>query len=111
MASHRSDGAKNGLRPEIWAQLFLCSVDAHRLHNFFVNEIGLNPSCITRRMHLTAYQAVGPMPGVVPKVERASVTLPAVDTRFMVMTAGGQIAQPGVHPSEYKVGVRVLNSS
>lgn len=109
--SNRLNGPNDSMRTEIWAQLLLCAEDTRRIRDFFVEEIGIDASHITRRMHLTVYHALGPMLGVIALSEKVSVTLPAVDTRFMVMTAGGEVAQPDVEPREYKIGIRVLKRS
>jgi len=95
----------------IWAQLFLCQEDSVRVRHFFVREIGIDPFFITRRMHITVYHAVGPIPGVVPLSERAQVALPVSDTRFMVMVPGGETARPGIDPGTRKIGIRVQKRS
>jgi hypothetical protein len=58
-------------------------------------------------MHLTVYHALGPIPGLVPISERTTVIVPALHTRFMLMTVGGEVAIPGVKPTDHKIGVRV----
>jgi hypothetical protein len=98
-------------RSEIWAQLFLCQEDAARIRDFFVREIGIDPSYIARRMHITVYHALGPVPGVAALSEKTRVTLPVTDTRFMVMAPGGEIARPEIDPANRKVGVRVQKRS
>jgi len=66
---------------EIWEQLFLCDEDCARIRDFFMAEFSIERSYITRRMHITVYHALGPMPGVVAMSESANVILPAMDTR------------------------------
>jgi hypothetical protein len=95
----------------IWAQLFLSPEDSLRVRNFFVREIGIDPFFIVRRMHITVYHALGPIPGVVPLSESARIALPVSDTRFMVMVPGGETARPGIDPATRKIGIRVQKRS
>lgn len=75
---------------EVWAQLFLCREDCARIRDFFVSELGVEPSCVVRRMHITVYDARRPMPGVLDVSETAGAVLRSADTRFMVLAPGGE---------------------
>ena len=108
MTTHGLDDA---LRTEIWAQLLLRNEDGLRIRDFFAKETGINVSCVSRRMHLSVYFALGPMPGVVPVSERICITVPTIDTRFMLMTAGGEVAKPGAEPAHHKIGIRIQKRS
>src|SRR5438132_14380175 len=59
-----TDGIDDGLRTEIWAQLLLRNEDSLRIRDFFDKETGIKISCVSSRMHLTVYFAIGRMPGV-----------------------------------------------
>jgi hypothetical protein len=105
------DGFDDALRTEIWAQLLLRSEDSLRICTFFAKEPGINVSCVSRRMHLTVYFALGRMPGVVPLSEKICITVPTIDTRFMLMTPGGEVAKPGAEPTNHKIGIRIQKPS
>ena len=96
---------------EIWAQLFLSENDCLRIRAFLISEFGLKPRCIVRNMHITLYHARRPVPGIVSVTEPASVILPANETRFMVMSPGGENPRPELNPSKRKVGIRVHKQS
>lgn len=99
--------ASSGFQVEIWAQLFLAPSDCDRIRAFLVDECGIKPRLIVKAMHITVYHARRPMPGIIPLCERASIMVPAADTRFMVMAPGGENPRPELEPGERKVGVRV----
>ncbi len=106
-----SDEVDDVLRTEIWAQLLLRREDCLRIRDFFARETDINVSSISRRMHLTVYFAAGQMPGVVPVSEKICITVPTIDTRFMLMTAGGEVAKPGAEPTNHKIGIRIQKRS
>jgi hypothetical protein len=106
-----TDRLDDGLRTEIWAQLLLRSEDSLRIRDFFAKETGINISCASSRMHLTLYFALGRMPGVVPVSEKICITVPTIDTRFMLMTVGGEVAKPGAEPTNHKIGIRIQKRS
>jgi hypothetical protein len=58
-------------------------------------------------MHITVYYARRPMPGLSPLVEDASVILPVVDTRFMVLAPGGENPREDLVPEKHMIGIRV----
>lgn len=96
---------------EIWAQLLLRNEDSLRIRDFFADESGINVSCVSRRMHLTVYFAAALLPGVVPISEKMSITVPTGETRFMLMTVGGEVAKPGAEPTNHKIGIRIQKRS
>lgn len=96
---------------EIWAQLFLCSEDCLRMWDFFGSEFGLDSGCFVRRPHLTVYHARRPMPTVRSLTEPACVVVPAAETRFMVLTPGGESQRDGIDPRDHKVGIRIHRQS
>jgi ABC-type uncharacterized transport system permease subunit len=106
-----TNGLDDALRTEIWAQLLLRSEDSLRIRDFFAKETGINVSCVSRRMHLTVYFAVARMPGVVPVSEKIRITVSTLDTRFMLMMAGGEVAKPGAEPANHKIGIRIQKRS
>ena len=92
---------------EVWAQLFLSDEDAERIRNFLVNDIGIKPKFVLKRLHTTLYHARRPMPGLKTGVDPVKVVVPASDTRFMVLAPGGENPRPNLDPAIRKVGVRV----
>lgn len=92
---------------EIWAQLLLCDRDCRRVIDFFKSEFAISQDHVAERSHITVYHARAEMPGVHPTLEPAEVVVEASDTRFMVMVAGGEVARPGVLPSQERVGIRI----
>lgn len=105
------DGLDDGLRTEIWAQLLLRSEDSLRIRDFFARDSGINISCVCRRMHLTVYFAHERMPGVVPVSENICITVPTIDTRFMLMTVGGEVAKANAEPTNHKIAIRIQKRS
>lgn len=99
------------VRFEVWAQLFLSDIDRDRLRDFFVQKLGVKSKYIVRRMHITVYHSRRPMFGLVSRIEPVSVTLPACETRFMVMAPGGENPRPYLDPSVRKVGIRIHRKS
>ncbi len=96
---------------EIWAQLMLAPKDEERVASFFIEHCGIQRRHIVQRMHLTVYHAQRDMPGVRNSAEPAGITIPASDTRFMVMTTGGESPQPHITPGVHKVGLRLRRQS
>ena len=62
-------------------------------------------------MHLTVYFGAVSMPGVVPMSEKICITVPTTDTRFMLMTVGGEVATPGAEPANHKIGIQIQNEA
>jgi hypothetical protein len=106
-----TDAPGDMLRTEIWAQLLLRCEDSLRIRDFFAKETGINVSSVSRRMHLTVYFAIARMPEVAPVSEKICITVPTIDTRFMLMTAGGEVAKPGAEPTNHKIGIRIQKRS
>jgi hypothetical protein len=106
-----TNGLDDVLRTEIWAQLMLRSEDRLRILDFFARETSINVSCVSRRMHLTVYFAAAGMPGVAPVSEKTCISVPTIDTRFMLMTVGGEVAKPGAEPTNHKIGIRIQKRS
>jgi len=96
---------------ETWAVLDLSTRDRNRITDFLTNDWGVSMDKVVRHMHLTAYHAREPMPGVASLREPAHVVLPAGDTRFMVMAPGGENPREELDPGRRKVGVRVHRQS
>lgn len=96
---------------EIWAKLSLSQGDQDRVREFLVKKCGLKARAVVQRMHLTVYHSRRPMRGVESTSERAAVSVPVADTRFMVMTPGGENPRPGIDPMHSKVGIRIHKQS
>ena len=96
---------------EIWAQIFLSTEDCERKKEFFVNEIGIKPYFVISQMHLTFYHSQVLIPEIHPIEKEIYLILPASETRFMVMIAGGENPIPGVDPGMNKVGIRIHRRS
>jgi len=96
---------------EVWAQLFLCPEDCSRIREFFVARFGVKPNRVIRNMHLTVYHARRPMPGIRTGSWHVNLILRASETRFMVMTPGGENPRPDIDPAGRSVGVRVHKRS
>jgi hypothetical protein len=92
---------------EVWAQLWLCQKDCLWVRKFLAATEMVDCASIVNRLHLTVYHARGPMPGITALSEPANMILPTIETRFMVMKPGGEVAQPNVLPGDHKVGIRV----
>ncbi len=104
-------GKQAAYTTEVWALLFLSRRDSQRIRRFFVREIGVNPQCVQRNLHLTVYHAARRLPGLKPFSERTRVVLAASETRFMVMAPGGENPRPNLEPARRKVGIRVHRQS
>jgi hypothetical protein len=94
---------------ELWAKLILSDEDTARIHRFFVSEFEARR--VLRNMHITVYHSRRPIRGVESHSEPARVILPASETRFMVMSPGGEHPRPELDPSELTVGIRVHKQS
>lgn len=92
---------------EIWAQLHLSSTDCSRLRDFVSSDAGIKKKYILRKMHLTVYYSRRPLPGVRQLIESVRVVVPADETRFMVMTPGGENPRSNITPSEHMIGIRI----
>lgn len=99
------------VRHEVWAQLLLSDLDQKRVREFLETQFAVPPDRIARRMHLTVYYARRAMPGVAANHERASVCIPASETRFMVMAPGGENPRPDFDPALRKIGIRVRRNT
>jgi len=89
----------------------LSSTDTLRVARFLVHEWGIDPTRIVRNMHITVYFADRPLDGVLSFEEPATVVIPAVRTRFMVMARGGEIPRPDIEPANRKIGIRIQRQS
>jgi hypothetical protein len=96
---------------EVWAKLILSDEDTARIRRFFVSEFGVKARRVLRNMHITVYHSRRPIRGVESHSEPARVILPASETRFMVMSPGGENPRPELDPFELTVGIRVHKQS
>lgn len=96
---------------EVTAQLLLAKADSARLRDFLIKRIGVDPSKVARRFHVTVYECRRPMPGLKSFQEPARIIIPVADTRFMVMAPGGENPRPDLDPATRKVGVRIHRQS
>ena len=62
-------------------------------------------------MHLTFYHSQVLIPEIKTIEKEIYIILPASETRFMVMVAGGENPIPGVDPGMNKVGIRIQHKS
>lgn len=108
---NRSSKYNPDIRHEVWAQLLLSEPDRERLCQFLIQEFGIKPRYVVRKMHLTIYHARRPMPELVPTIEHVKIILPATETRCMVMAPGGENPRQNIHPAHRKVGIRVHRQS
>ncbi|MGZ4033705.1 MAG: hypothetical protein ACXVPU_01350 [Bacteroidia bacterium] len=92
---------------EIWAQFKVCDQDCERVRNFFISEIGLKRKFTIRNLHLTIYHARRPLENLIPFELPIDIKIPTADTRFMVLTPGGENPNIDNHPTDHKVGVRI----
>ena len=99
------------LTVEVWAQLFLSSVDCIRLREFFVQKFNVKPRYVVRSMHITIYHARRPLIGLTSVSESVRVVIPADETRFMVLAPGGENPRPHLDPAVRKVGIRIHKQS
>ena len=71
----------------------------------------IKPYFVISRMHLTFYHSQVLIPEIHPTEKDIYLILPASETRFMVMIAGGENPIPGVDPGMNKVGIRIQHRS
>jgi len=98
-------------RFEVWAQLILASEDSERVRSFLMDEAGIKPKFLLKRLHLTIYHARRPMRSLLDCEETVNIIVPASDTRFMVMAPGGENPRPNIDPAYRKVGIRIQRQS
>jgi hypothetical protein len=92
---------------EVWAQLFLADEDSEKIRRFFIDEAGIKPKFLLKRLHMTLYHARRPLRGLPNSLDATNIVVPASDTRFMVMAPGGENPRPNLNPAQRKVGIRV----
>ncbi len=95
------------MNTEIWAQLHLSSQDCIRLRKFLIEDIGVKKKYILRKMHITVYYARRPLIGLKPSTRSTKIIIPASETRFMVMTPGGENPRQEIKASDNLVGIRI----
>lgn len=88
-----------------YVAIYLCRRDAQAVREFLLNQ-GIPSVAIRRELHITVYQSDCTFPGIQSFDEAIQVAANVAETRFMVMAAGGEVAQPDLNPSENKVGIR-----
>ncbi|HXP51486.1 MAG TPA: hypothetical protein VN922_16130 [Bacteroidia bacterium] len=92
---------------EIWAQFKVSERDCEIVRDFFINEIGVKRKFTIRNLHLTVYHARRPLNGVVSSETPIDIKINTNNTRFMVLTPGGENQNINHLPTEHKVGVRI----
>lgn len=55
-------------------------------------------SSVMNRLHITIYHARRAMPGLADCSDAISITMPAAETRFMVLAPGGENPRPELEP-------------
>jgi hypothetical protein len=101
----------SGSSTEVWAQLILCDKDRARVHEFLSTGFGIIPRSIAHTFHITLYRGRGSTLGQRRRDEAVEIVIAAAQTRFMVLTPGGEEARAGIEPGEKKVGVRIQKSA
>jgi hypothetical protein len=96
---------------EVWAQLNLCPQDELRIRQFLAHRWGIRGHRVARHLHLTVYHSRRLIPDLLPSSEPANVLVTASQTRFMVLTPGGENPRPELVPAEQQVGIRVQRQS
>jgi hypothetical protein len=89
-----------------YVALYLCRFEERAIREFF-QDYGLVAGAMRRELHLTIYEAPHTLPGLEPGDEALLIEANVDETRFMVMAPGGEVACPGIHPNERKVGLRL----
>jgi hypothetical protein len=96
-----------GRKADVWAQLWLCAQDRARVRDLLASEGVVKRDQILPRLHVTVYHARRPMPGLLASTEPVSIIVPIAETRFMVLTPGGENRRPELEPAHHKVGIRI----
>jgi len=96
---------------EIWAQFCVTKRCTDEIHSFFRNEYNVAPELLVPNLHLTIYHARRPMPDLLELEQSCNLSIDTLDTRFMVLTPGGENPRSDIDPSKHKIGIRIKNSS
>ncbi len=103
--------AKAGHRHSVWAMLFVAKDSEEAIWRFLTQQMGLRPSLLHRRLHLSVYHARRALEGLTDYGEPVEIEVAAEDLRFMAMTPGGENPRPEIDPARCNVGVRVKRTS
>jgi len=96
---------------EVWAQLHVSNKSMLEINRFFRYEYNINPDYIIQRLHLTVYHARRPMPNLINQSDACRIAFDTLDTKFMVLSPGGENKKPGLIPGNRKVGIRIQKNT
>jgi hypothetical protein len=91
----------------VWAIFWVSATSCREIRHFLLDQWGIKASAVVRGLHLTAYHARCKLHGVSNTRERVDIQIDTAETRFMVMTPGGESPRDDVHPNDRKCGIRL----
>jgi len=81
------------------------------IHGFFKTEYNIAPHFLIPNLHLTVYHSRRPMPLLQEQVKSCHMVVDTLDTRFMVLSPGGENPRTNLIPGEQKVGIRIKRTA
>jgi hypothetical protein len=96
---------------EIWCQLMMSKESELSVHTFFIKHYYIDPNHLIYNMHLTVYHSRRPMLDLEEMKFNCMHNIDTNETRFMVLTSGGENQRPDIIPGYRKVGIRIQRSS
>jgi hypothetical protein len=96
---------------KICAYLKVAKKSVDIIHAFFYEEFGIARKHLISNMHLTVYYSRRPMPMIEEVYRGCHMVLDTYETKFMVLTPGGENPKDHIVPEDHKIGVRVKRIS
>lgn len=96
---------------EVWAYLRASPKSTRLITEFFVEEYDIKPEYIAPEMHLTIYHSRRPMPLLEESAESHIIAIRTLETRFMVLSPGGENPRPYLVLARERVGIRIKKNN
>ena len=92
---------------EVYATLWVTRTCEEQIARLLFNECGIRKGTIQRGLHLTVYYARRPLPGLIEESQLVHINADVDETRFMVLSPGGENPRPELEPHRRSVGIRL----
>ena len=88
-------------------KLSLSAASESAVRDFFIHDCKIQPRFIHKKLHVTLYHAPLQLRNLTKIEETVDIVVDILETRFMVMAAGGENPRPNIDPGRCTVGLRV----
>ncbi len=92
---------------EVNAILWVAKASEEQIRGFFVDTVGVKKNRLQSDLHLTVYHGRRVLPTLTEQDEAVTITLPTVETRFMVLAPGGENPRADLDLNSLPVGIRL----